>query len=300
MTQPGGWGRLPVSTVIPYDKAIKNLIDQLSATGHVTHTKYKKYSVTVHHNGGRQSHEGVLATWQTRPASAHFDVDAYGRVAQYVDVHEYAWAAGSTQGNVESIHIEHCNSTLGPDWQVAPETWHEGARLAGWLHAYVLEGRPRPSRATVKPHHDWYNTMCCGPFLDSIFNQYIASAQAAYDVFVRSNQPEVTGPVATLQQALRATEDGHWGPATDMGAMGMRNAASLTTAGIKVGDFNVQAVQNILGTQQTPLWKNEDQTKMGDWVGIVQGAVLNVKPDKVWGPITDKAFMDLRARSLNK
>jgi len=121
-----------VTATIAYDKPVKNLIDQLSATGHVTHTKFKKKSVTLHHNAGRLSHEGVLKVWQTRPASAHFDVDAKGAVAQYVAVNEYAWAAGNLKGNQESIHIENANATLAPGWSVADATWQSSARLAGW------------------------------------------------------------------------------------------------------------------------------------------------------------------------
>jgi N-acetyl-anhydromuramyl-L-alanine amidase AmpD len=285
--------------VITYDQPVKNLIAQLNATGHVTHTKYRKTSVTVHHNGGRQSHEGVLATWQTRPASAHFDIDAYGRVAQYVEVNEYAWATGDTYGNQSSISIEHCDQTLDPDWIVADVTWRAGARLAGYLFAHYIDGNPRPSPNNLFPHQHWYNTACPGPFMMKIWSQYMAEAQHWYDLF-KGQKPQNLGPVATLQQALRTTPDGKWGPATDMGAMGMRNCASLTTGHNKVGDFNVQAVQHILGTPETPLWKDEDQAKMGDWVGIVQGAVLKVMPDKVWGPKTDLAFMNLRSQNLNK
>ena len=59
-------------TTIAYDKPVVDFIAQLSATGHVTHTAYKKTSVTLHHNGGRLSHQGVLNVWKVRPASAHF------------------------------------------------------------------------------------------------------------------------------------------------------------------------------------------------------------------------------------
>jgi hypothetical protein len=86
-------------TTIAYDLPVKDLIAGLDATGHVTHTAYRKTSVTFHHNGGRLSHEGVLEVWKTREASAHFDVDGNGAVAQYVRVNEYAWATGNTEGN---------------------------------------------------------------------------------------------------------------------------------------------------------------------------------------------------------
>jgi hypothetical protein len=88
-----------VTATINYDRHIVNLIDELSRTGHVTHTKYKKKSVTLHHNGGvRFSHQTILNIWKTRPASAHFDIDAVGDPAQYVEAHEYAWAVANTRG----------------------------------------------------------------------------------------------------------------------------------------------------------------------------------------------------------
>ena len=55
---------------IAYDQPVTDFIAALSATGHVTHTKYKKTSVTFHHNGGNLTHAGVLSVWKTRPASA--------------------------------------------------------------------------------------------------------------------------------------------------------------------------------------------------------------------------------------
>ena len=77
---------------IAYDQPVLDLIDELSATGHVTHTQHRKSKVTLHHNGGRLSHSGVLSVWQVRPASAHFNIDGLGTCAQFVKVNEYAWA----------------------------------------------------------------------------------------------------------------------------------------------------------------------------------------------------------------
>ena len=58
---------------IQYDLPIKNFIAGLDATGHVTHNSYNKKSVTLHHNGGRLSLEGILEVWKTRPASARIN-----------------------------------------------------------------------------------------------------------------------------------------------------------------------------------------------------------------------------------
>lgn len=174
---------------IKYDRPIKNLIAGLDATGHVTHKSYKKKSVTLHHNGGRLSHEGVLNVWKTRPASAHFDSDKVGDIAQYVGVQEYAWAVGNTTGNVESVSIEMCNSELGPKWTVAEATWKSAARLAGWLFAHVIDGRPRPSKDNLFYHHHWKATECAGPYMDSIYSQVLAEAQRWYDTFRKVPTP---------------------------------------------------------------------------------------------------------------
>jgi hypothetical protein len=204
------------AATIAYDRTVSNLIDELSETGHVTHTAYKKTSVTLHHNAGRLSHQGVLNVWRTRPASAHFDVDAWGAVAQYVKVNEYAWAAGSKVGNQTSIHIEMANTTLSPDWVVADATWKGAARLAGWLHFKVLGSRP--VKSTLHYHSHWSATECAGPYMKKIYAKVLKASQEAYDEFKKTppaskpSKPS-TGAKKTVDQVAREiiSGDGNWG-----------------------------------------------------------------------------------------
>lgn len=169
-------------TTISYDQPIEDLVDALSATGHVTHQSFKKTSVTLHHNGGvNNSHEDVLNTWKSRPASAHFDVDLHGAVAQYVKVDEYAWAVGNTAGNETSISIEMTDSVGSPTWQVADATWKSAARLAAWLFAHVIG--TRPSAANVFPHSHWVADDCPGPWVMAHFNAIVTEMQVQYDHF---------------------------------------------------------------------------------------------------------------------
>lgn len=175
-------------TTIAYDQSVRDLIAQLNATGHVNHDSYRKTMVTLHHNGGILSHDDVLNTWKTRPASAHFDVDGSGRVAQYVKVDEYAWACGNTLGNETSISIEMCNSSGSPSWKVADVTWKSAARLAGWLFAHVIKSRP--TSKTLVPHHYWSSTSCFGPYMDSIYSKVLVEAQNAYDTFTGARNLE--------------------------------------------------------------------------------------------------------------
>lgn len=226
-------------TTIAYDRPVKDLIDKLSATGHVTHRSYKKASVTLHHNAGRLSHEGVLRVWQTRPASAHFDVDAAGDVAQFVKEHEYAWAAGTTWGNVESIHVEMANETLGPEWRVSETTWRGAARLAGWLFANVVDGRPRPNKNNLFYHHDWKPTICAGPFMDKIYDKVLAEAQVAYDHFKANPpapRPAAPRPTTHKSSTQIAAEvwAGKWGSGDD-------RVARLKKAG-----YNPKFIQDLI------------------------------------------------------
>jgi CW_7 repeat/N-acetylmuramoyl-L-alanine amidase len=193
---------------------VTNLIAGLNATGHVTHTQHRKDKVTFHHNGGRLSHQGVLNVWKTREASAHFDVDAAGNVAQYVEMNEYAWACGNTEGNQRSISIEMCNEATNGKWPVSETTWREAARLAGWIHAKVFGFRP--SRDSVVPHHHWKSTTCAGPYMDDHYDAFVQVAQQAYDFF-RSGGPSnpVTPPPAPGKKSISEIADeviqGKWG-----------------------------------------------------------------------------------------
>lgn len=168
-------------TTIAYDQPVLDLISDLNATGHITHGNWPKTMVTFHHNGGIFTAQQVLDIWKTRPASAHFDVDKNGQIAQFAGVHDYAWACANAFGNETSISIEMSNSTTAPDWLVAEDTWQAGARLAGWLFANIIHAAP--TSANVVFHKHWYATDCAGPYMDTVYPQLLAAVQASYSHF---------------------------------------------------------------------------------------------------------------------
>lgn len=226
-----------MTATIKYDLPVKNFIDELSATGHVTHRAYRKTSVTFHHNAGRLSHEGVLNVWKTRPASAHFDVDGKGAVCQYVKVNEYAWAVGNTAGNRSSISIELANSSIGGQWPVATITWMSGARLAGWLFAKVIG--TKPSTANVKFHHHWSSTACAGPYMDSVYNKLLAEVIRWYNHYTDAVvvRPPVPRPPVTRKSNSQIAAEvwaGKWGTGSD-------RVARLKKAG-----YNPTLIQNLV------------------------------------------------------
>lgn len=184
-----------MAATINYDKAVADFIAGLDATGHVTHTKHRKLSVTFHHNGGRLSLQGILDVWKTRPASAHFQVDGQGRIGQYVRLTEYAWATGNTKGNQESISIEMANATTAPGWTVADATIEEGCRLAGWIFARAFGFAP--TRDNVHHHYDWKSTTCSGPYVRSIREKMFLRVLEWYNFF--TGNPDAPAPVQTPQ-----------------------------------------------------------------------------------------------------
>jgi hypothetical protein len=236
--------------VIRYDMHVKNLIAELSKTGHVTHSEWRKKSVTFHHNGGvNLSHEAVLSIWRSRPTSAHFDIDKNGDPAQYVEVDEYAWAVGNTTGNEETISIELANSKGAPHWDVSDLTWKSGARLAGWLFVHVI--KDRPNKHNVLLHHHWSATSCPGPFIDSIYDDILKVVQHWYEYFsknenrqnqrlaeeaarktttkktARPHQPRNlrqsdVDKIKDIQRALGLEPDGKWGDITDHAVLTFR------------------------------------------------------------------------------
>lgn len=193
-----------MGATIAYDLPVRDFIDELDETGHVTHTQHRKSIVTLHHNGGRLSHEGVLSVWQVRPASAHFNVDRPGTLAQFVRIAEYAWATGTTEGNQRSISIEMCNETVGPEWKVAETTWRAAARLAGWIFARVIGARP--TRDTLVVHKYWSATTCAGPWIDAVYDHILWFAQQGYDAFASGRTPE-EGDGVSVEDAKTALRE---------------------------------------------------------------------------------------------
>ena len=302
-----------MTATIAYDLPVKNLIDELSATGHVTHKAYKKTSVTLHHNGARLSHGGVLSVWQVRPASAHFDIDGKGAACQYVKPNEYAWAVGNTAGNMSTISIEMANAEVGGKWPVSEVTWKAAARLAAWLFAKVIG--ERPSKDNFFYHHHWSATACAGPFMDSIYDQVLAEAQRCFDAFLKASpyspSPSVYKPtpgtrpdrllVAEIQRCLELTRDGYWGDGTEEWAMRMRAAARAHHGYPRntPADFREDLVQKIIDVTPDNDWGPKSQAALVEWIKTMQKA-MGLAPDGWWGDDCEARFFEIRRNNRNQ
>ena len=61
--------------------------------------------VVVHHNAGILSIDQIWQVWQTRAASAHYQVESGGRIGQLVWDSDCAWHAANQLANQRSIGI---------------------------------------------------------------------------------------------------------------------------------------------------------------------------------------------------
>lgn len=116
--------------------------------------------IVRHHAAGILTTDQMWQVWQSRQASAHYNIEVSGRVGQLVYDANTAWATGNTRGNQRGISIEHSNSGgQGQDWPIADATIDEGARWAAALCRYYKLGRPQYGR-NIFDHRDFFATSC--------------------------------------------------------------------------------------------------------------------------------------------
>lgn len=140
---------------------------------------HKINKILVHHNSGRLTTRGCWDTWQTRKASAHYQVEESGRIGQLVWDRDTAWHASNWKANQTSIGIEHANNDTKA-WTISPATLENGAHLVAALcKAYKL-GRPAWLK-NVFPHQYFANTDCPGQIAHSQRAAYMARAGYWYD-----------------------------------------------------------------------------------------------------------------------
>lgn len=154
-----------------------------------------KYIVR-HHNAGVLTIDGCWEVWQTREASAHYQVENSGRIGQLVNDSDTAWHAADLVRNQESIGIEHANcGGANQDWPISDLVIKQGARLAAALCLYYDLGRPEFG-TNIRDHRETGQTSC--PYHLARGGKYhgpwMAEAQRFYDEL--KAQKEGRSPVA--------------------------------------------------------------------------------------------------------
>lgn len=224
--------------------------------------------IVLHHNAGNLSIKGCWDVWQTRQASAHYQVDVTGCIGQLVWDRDTAWHAGNWEANCTSIGIEHANNHIGDPWTISDATLDNGAHLVAALCRYYKLGRPEWGK-NVFGHKNFAATGCPGEIAGTQNSKYMQRAQYWYDQMTGSNSPATPAPApkppitggTSIDTLAREVIKGSWGN-------GNERYQRLTAAGY---DYDtVQArVNEILGITPKPAGKSIEtlarEVIRGDW-----------------------------------
>ncbi len=119
----------------------------------------KRINKIVIHHAATTNFDGIGRTFKTARVSAHYGVGRNQNVDQYVaDVHT-AWHAGNRSANESSIGIENVNSTGGPNWLVANETFDTLVELVRDIASRHGLGKLVVGK-NLYPHSSFNNTAC--------------------------------------------------------------------------------------------------------------------------------------------
>lgn len=223
--------------------------------------------IILHHNAANLSIGGCWSVWQSRPASAQYQVDVAGRIGQLVHDSDTSWNAGNWNANVTSIAIEHADMTTSP-WSISEATLDNGAHLVAALCKAYRLGRPIWLR-NVYPHSYFSATACPASIRDSQRDEYMQRAQAYYDQMTGNRVETVIRPdinrvinrvVNTVASSVpQITVDGYAGPAT------------------------IKRMQQLLGTPQDGIVSSQpvvnkrylpNATNGWQWVGRASGSTM--------------------------
>lgn len=144
-------------------------------------------AIVLHHNAGTLTTEGCYWAWQTRKASAHYQVEVDGTIGQLVADRDTAWHAG--KANPYTIGIEHANNRLAPAWTISEATLENGAHLVAALCLAYGLGVPTWG-VNVYPHQHFMNTGCPGAIAGVQRDRYMSRARAWYEAMKNSKPIE--------------------------------------------------------------------------------------------------------------
>lgn len=156
--------------------------------------------VIIHHNAGNLTIPGIYQVWQTRQASAHYQVDSTGRIGQLVWDADTAWHAGNWDANCTSIGIEHADTSNNP-WSISDACLEEGAHLVAAICKYYKLGRPQWGK-NVFGHRDFAPTECPASLADNQHQAYMTRAQYWYDHMTGTKPAPASTPAAPNIDAL--------------------------------------------------------------------------------------------------
>ena len=155
--------------------------------------------VINHHNAGKLTIRGCYDVWQTRPASAHYQVQSDGKIGQLVWDRDTAWHAGNFAANTTSIGIEHADVSSNP-WAVSEACLDNGVHLVAAICKFYGLGRPTWGKNVFR-HKDFSATACPASLAGSQPAAYMARAQSWYDHMTGSTSAPAPTPAPAAKPA---------------------------------------------------------------------------------------------------
>lgn len=224
----------------------------------------KVNKVIVHYNAGNLTVEGCYSVWQTRAASAHYQVESSGRIGQLVWDKDTAWHAGNWNANISSIGIEHANQ---PDGTITESCLDNGAHLVAAICKSYGLGRPQ-WLVNVFPHKYFSATSCPGQIYGSQKDAYIKRAQQWYDYMTGSSSSKPSGSTGTAGSGNSGSNSGgSTGGVKEYTGTGFGGRYQCTIAAL-----NVRTAPNLSSSVVAKYSKGQTVT-LDDWYCINDGWV---------------------------
>ena len=255
--------------------------------------------IVLHHNAGNLSIDGCWNVWQTREASAHYQVDANGRIGQLVNDCDTAWHAGDWAANCSSIGIEHADISSSP-WRISDATLDNGAHLVAALCRYYGLGRPEYGR-NVFFHSDFQATSCPASIAGTQRDAYLSRAGQWYDAMTgNGTNPTEEEDMPTAREIAQEV----WGFKANDSAGQPNNLQpsgnpyeTLKTAG-QTGGFAFTVKDEEHNDGATVYWLNVSTMKMrgfGAWAEWEAWCKLMHCPTDKYAKLTADEFKSLKA-----
>lgn len=241
--------------------------------------------VVIHYNMGDLSIDGCYDTWQTRAASAHYQVQSDGIIGQLVWDANTAWHAGNWDANCRSIGIEHANRGDS----VTDECIESGSHLVAALCLCYKLGRPAWG-TNVFPHNHFSSTDCPGPLREgtSYHDRYMQRAGEWYDAMASGTEPGPLPGGGSNQPAQQQNEywDGELGDIRYTGPkmiLAMQRQAGTTADGVLSGqsEYNRRVVQDNIDHRCYDSYT----TGGSNLIRHIQGSILGFGGDDVDGQL---------------
>lgn len=216
--------------------------------------------IVVHYNAGNLTVEGCYSVWQSRAASAHYQVEDDGRIGQLVWDSNTAWHAGNWNANISSIGIEHANK---PNGTITEKCLDNGAHLVAAICKYYGLGRPQWLK-NVYPHKYFASTSCPGQIYGSQKSAYIKRAQEWYDYMTGSSSSKPSGGSSSSNSGSSSGSSSSVKAYTGTGFGGKYKCT------VKV--LNVRSAPDLSASVVASYKKNQTVT-LDDWYAINDGWV---------------------------